>query len=168
MSMYKLEISEQEIQTALRVHYSNQGTDYEDNNPDAKLYRQQDEKMIREFASKIRVFYDDDLMNIYDKTARDRFNHHFYRILVTSGKNWRIMTEIGLPMLNPDKDSNTMNLANVISALSFEVNNPEDYMDEPEDSKTFKQAKKRYDKNSHKLYDQFGELFYCTILNGAI
>jgi len=166
MSMYPLEITEDEVQTALRVHYSNQGSDYEDNNPDAKKWRESDARLIREFAKSVRIFYDDDIGRIYDKTARDRFNHHFYRILVTSGK-WRMSTEIGLPMMNPDKDSNTMNLANVISALSFEVNNPADYMDQPEDSKTFKQAKKRYDKNSQNLYDQFGESFYSMILGGS-
>ena len=156
--MYKLEITESEIIGSINDHISNIGNigEIEANNIDAKL--------IREFANNVNIFYDDDLMGIFEKYYKEDKDHHSYRVLVTRGK-FRLWTEISIPQNSFCYEN--FSLSSVMIALRFEVSDPSEYMEESEDSPIFKKAVKRYKKNSDKIFSEFGEDFYSCILGGS-
>ena len=161
--MYKLEINQEQINQAIKNRLSNNFNDDEINNPENKKWVDYTKNLIEDFVKNVKVFYDDDLMGIYEKHYSSIDSHHWYRILIIKGKD-RIMSVIGLP--NNSIRYEKFSLDSVFQALSFEISNPDDYMENTD--KEYREAKRRYKKLDTKIYETFGEEFYIDVLGGSV
>jgi hypothetical protein len=160
-SMYKLEITQAQIDAACEANFVNNSID-DTSVPENEAFREDARNLITEFAQKIEVFYDDDADRFAEKNAREH-SHRWYDIIVKRGDDFYLQTCIALPR-NP-LSYREFDLQAVIEALSFEVVDLDALDNAPEEG-SFEYA--RHVLNNQKIYDEFGTQFYIDILGGSV